>query len=64
MLKRSTLLLFLLSLLALTGIVYILRASDQILLTGYFGNEYTIGNFSTGGNAGIITFDDTPPGYS
>lgn len=64
MLKRSKLLLLLFSFLALTGIIYILRASDQILLTGYFGDEHTIANFSTGGNAGIITFDDTPPGYS
>jgi hypothetical protein len=64
MLKRSKLLLLLFSFLALTGIVYILRASDQILLSGYFGNDYVIGSFSTGGNAGIVTFDDTPPGYS
>lgn len=51
-------------LLALTGIIYVLSASEETLLSKNYGNPHVVGIFNTWGNAGMISFDDVPYGYS
>ncbi len=64
MLKKS--LLFLLASVSLLGmgIFLVSSTSDTVLLSGSFGNIHSTGTYSSGGNAGIVSFDDTPLSYS
>lgn len=64
MLKAPRLLLPVFLILAISGIFYMLWASDEAILSKKFGELHTTGSFHTWGNAGIISFDDTPYGYS
>lgn len=64
MLKAPRLLLPVFLILAVLGVFYALWASDELLLSKSYGNFHMTGGFSTWGNAGIISFDDAPYGYS
>ncbi len=64
MLKAPRLLLPVFLILVITGLFYMLWASDEAILSKNFGELHTTGSFHTWGNAGIISFDDTPYGYS
>ena len=64
MLKARRLLLPVLFILGCTGIIYLLTAADEMLLSRDYGNPHITGIFNTWGNAGSISFDNTPYGYS
>ena len=64
MLKTPRLLLSVFLSLGITGAIYLAFAAEEILLWGIYGDSHVQGVYSTGWNAGKISFDDTPPGYS
>ncbi len=64
MLKALRLPLPIFLILVFTGIVCVLWAADELLLTKSYGNIHMTGSFNTWWNAGVISFDDAPFGYS
>jgi hypothetical protein len=40
------------------GGVYVIGDGDEVLLSSSYGDPHTTGVYSTGGNAGEISFDD------
>ncbi len=64
MLKKSFLFLVAFVSLIGLGVFFVSSAGYSILLSGYFGNTHSTGAFSTGWNAGVLSFDDTPSAYS
>ena len=64
MLKISRLLLPISLGLGIMSALYFVFAADSILLWGMYGDSHGVGVYNTGWNAGKISFDDTPPGYS
>ena len=58
--KKTSLLAWLLVSLLAVGAFFVYAAGDSVLLTGSFGNSHSTGSFSTGGNAGMISFDYIP----
>jgi hypothetical protein len=64
MLKTSRLFFPVIAIIALFSGIYFIRAIDDVLLTGSYGEPHVTGVYNTGGNAGVISFDVTPGGYS
>ncbi len=64
MLKARRLLLPAFLFLAFTGVFYMIWAAEETFLSKSYGDPHIAGIFNTWGNAGMISFDEVPYGYS
>lgn len=62
--RQTFLILVLMASITYTGASYVIGLWEQMLIQGSYGDVSTVGQYGTGGNAGVISFDEVPEGYS